>query len=483
MTLSLVLAAAVALPWTLATTTDLEFIPEGAPIEHWISEGVSKPYKLYSQTYYSKGFPMKPGQMLFTNPSSTIIPMPGYRVRDYLITGVVGDIAKDASDGRGKVGAPLSEVYDHHWIVEDRSHRNLLCPYGPNYVFGIGAESRNTPMIIPKGYGYHVKSFDEWGANIHLLRTDAGKYLEGSTPHSAVQHCNECFYGPNKGAGCTPEKNGTFQCCGNNCYDGSCSCPTTPAAKDVPANTYYLRYTVNYTYDTDSLERVETGVFTTPNCRAFYEVYQDNDQPESLSSTTFTFPVDAELLLGIGHQHVGGRNVSLFHNDEFLCASYPKYGTEEGAVGNEKGYLVEMSTCYSANNHQGKGHVFKAGDTLRLDSWYWVGTHDEKIAPNPGGTHLNVMGYMYTIYKTLNDAWPHPSFGATPTASCQRALQTNCGSFIGFTNTCIECLKEKKEKLANAGCTVEEAETACNFMGSAGGMMDGQKRHMRPVLV
>merc|ERR1719487_2234120 len=224
--------------------------------------------------------------MLFTDMAKTLVPMPGYRIRDYAITGVLGDIAKDAPVG-GKIAAPLSEVYDHHWIVQDRSHRNRLCPYGPNYVFGIGAESRNTPVRFPQGSGYFVKAGDLWGANIHLLRTDAGKYLQGDTPHSAVQQCNECFYAPNKGAGCTPEKNGTFQCCGENCYDGSCSCPTTAAAKRVPPTTYYLRYEVNYTYDIDSVTSVNTGVFTSPSCATFYKVLRNDAQPESLSTTTF----------------------------------------------------------------------------------------------------------------------------------------------------------------------------------------------------
>jgi hypothetical protein len=462
----------------------LEFVAYGATAEHWVTEGVREPYKVYSQVYYSTGFSLKPGQMLFTDPGNTPVPMPGDGRKDYAILGVLGDIAKDApGNGKQRIAAPLSEVYDHHWIVMDNSHRNLLCPYGPNYVFGIGAESRDTPVHFPKGHGYFVKAGDQWGANIHLLRTDAGKYLKGDTPHSAVQQCNECFYAPSKGAGCSPQKNGTFQCCGENCYDGSCSCPTTPAAKTVPATTYYLRYEVNYTYDLDALTSVDTGVYTTPSCKTFYEVYQNDEQPETVSSTTFKVPVDAELMLAIGHQHVGARNISLFHNEKFLCSSQPQYGTEEGVAGNEKGYLVHMSTCYDADQNQGQGYVLRAGDTLRLDSWYWVGSDDPVLAPNPGGTHLNVMGYLYTVYKTLNQSWPHPPTGPAPTAGCKQALQKYCGSFIGFTNQCIACLKENEKPLRDAGCSVDEAWGVCSFMGPAGNMMDGQKRRIEPIAV
>jgi len=308
-------------------------------------------------------------------------------------------------------------------------------------------------------------------------------YLEGDTPHAAVQACNECFYAPGKGAGCSPEKNGTFQCCGENCYDGSCSCPTTPAAKNIPATMYYLRYEVNFTYDLDAVSFVETGVFTTPSCATFYEVYRNDAQPESLSTTTFKIPVDAELLLAIGHQHVGARNISLFHNDQLLCTSYPSYGSQEGVAGNEKGYLVEMSSCYSADDHGGVGHFVKAGDTLRLDSWYWVGVDDPAIAPNPGGTHLNVMAYMYTVYKTKDRSWPNPPSGPVPTASCEAALKRACGQLLGFTDQCLACARENKAMLGKAGCTVETAETACSHMGEAGGMRDGQRHMGRPAVL
>jgi len=312
-----------------------DFQPVGAPKEFRVTEGMAKPYTMVSQTYHSQAFSMKPGQMLFTNTLKTPIPVPG-NGRACAILGMLGDIAKDGPGG-SLVPAPLSEVYDHHYIMQESSHKNLLCQGGPNYMFGIGSESRDSPQIFPKGHGYMVKNDAQWGANIHLLRTDAGKYLKGDDPHAAIQQCNECWYAPGKGAGCTPELNGTFQCCGERCYDKSCFCPTKPLAKLAKANNYYLRYQVNYTYDVDSIESIGVGVYTTPNCQTFYSVIQNDEQPETVASTTFTVPATAELMLLIGHQHVGGRNISLYHNDKFLCASHARYGTEEGVPGNEKG--------------------------------------------------------------------------------------------------------------------------------------------------
>merc|ERR1712032_952125 len=80
-----------------------------------------------------------------SNSQKTPIPMPNGK---FAIVGIIGDIAKEDGKG-GYASASLSEVYDHHWVVEDFRHRNFLCPYGPNYVFGIGSESRKTPVNFP----------------------------------------------------------------------------------------------------------------------------------------------------------------------------------------------------------------------------------------------------------------------------------------------------------------------------------------------
>merc|ERR1712216_633902 len=117
----------------------------------------------------SKAIPLAPGQMVYTQPQKTPITMPTGK---YALTSFRGEIV----DSENK-SVPLSEVYDHHWIVMDRYHRNKLC--GPDYVFGIGAESRNTPVHFPEGYGYIIEDNDVWGGNLHLLHT---KDLQGENP-------------------------------------------------------------------------------------------------------------------------------------------------------------------------------------------------------------------------------------------------------------------------------------------------------------
>ena len=95
-----------------------------------------------------------------------------------------------------------------------------------------------------------------------------------------------------------------------------------------------------------------------------------------------------------GHQHTGALN-TIYKNDEFVCASKPRYGTKDGVVGNERGYLVQMSHCID----EASGPlVLKKGDKVRLESYYYVGSHDPRLAYSDG-THLNVMAYMYIGYE------------------------------------------------------------------------------------
>mmetsp|Transcript_23417 Transcript_23417/g.92815 ORF Transcript_23417/g.92815 Transcript_23417/m.92815 type:complete len:292 (-) Transcript_23417:337-1212(-) len=291
----------------------------------------------------------------------------------------------------------------------------MLCRDGPTYAFGIGAESRNTPVAFPPGFGFKV--LDPalfWGGNIHLLRTE---YLDGDDAARAAKECAECWYAPGKG--CGPWQNGTFSCCGDSdvaravygknftggpfgLIDRYARCPTRPDAPLDDSKTYRLKYTINYTEDVDAVEEAHVGVWTTPDCNTYYNAERDNDAPEHLSSTEFTVPRDAEILVAIGHQHIGSLNISLFVNGDFVCASLPTYGSTPGKAGDELGYLVAMSPCFEKDQDPRRPSlVLKANDTVRLDSWYWVGDEDARIAPTPGGAHLNVMGYIYAVYRLL----------------------------------------------------------------------------------
>lgn len=163
-------------------------------------------------------------------------------------------------------------MYDHHWIAVSSNHRNQLCKNTDiEYVFGIGAESRHSPVSFSPGFGYHVANGTYWGANIHLLRTEG---LAGDNPYRAAKECNECYYSPGKGEGCTPAYNGTFRCCGefHNVTAAKSSCavgPNPPAARD-----YQLRYTFNYTRAVGRVRPVYVGTLAAPNCAVFYAAAQ-----------------------------------------------------------------------------------------------------------------------------------------------------------------------------------------------------------------
>jgi len=361
---------------------------------------------------------MAPGEMVFTKPETTPVTMP--QGGEYYITGFEGEIV----DGETLQSTPLTEIYDHHWILLNNVHKNRLCK-GIEYVFGVGAESRNTPFDLPAGYGYPVAEGTEWGANIHLLRTEG---LEGEDPYLAVKHCNECFYAPGKGDACNRQSNGTFQCCGDSCATGktgkqSCKCPT---AKGVSTERkgYKLKYTLNYTTGCD-LEPVDIGVLAAPDCAAFYHVQRNNAEPVTVASAELSIDGVYDVVAATGHQHVGAVNLSVSVNGRLVCASYPTYGNQKGVAGDELGYLTHMSQCIgTAADAYTEGPLqLSKGDKLRVDGYYFVGDNDERIAPYKGGTHLNVMSYLYTAFAARGSK-------RTAVIAAPRAKQANSSAGV-----------------------------------------------------
>jgi len=58
-------------------------------------------------------------------------------------------------------------------------------------------------------------------------------------------------------------------------------------------------------------------------------------------------------MFGVGHQHSGALNLSVYLNDQYVCSSYPRYGTTVGKAGDEKGHLVEMTLCLEFDGTSG----------------------------------------------------------------------------------------------------------------------------------
>ena len=58
-------------------------------------------------------------------------------------------------------------------------------------------------------------------------------------------------------------------------------------------------------------------------------------------------------MFGVGHQHSGALNLSVYLNDQYVCSSYPRFGTTVGKAGDEKGHLVEMTLCLEFDGTSG----------------------------------------------------------------------------------------------------------------------------------
>eukprot|EP01052_Picozoa_sp_SAG31_P017276 SAG31_NODE_1175_length_9536_cov_20.263113_1_plen_399_part_10 len=124
-------------------------------------------YTVVEQSVYSSPMYLRNGEVVWTDIHSTIIPMPAGG--DYAILSMSGEVV-DCNN----ISVPLTTVYNHHWVMRptNRDFNDRACPDETfSYVFGVGAESRDTVTSFPRGTGYIVREGTEWGANIHLLHT------------------------------------------------------------------------------------------------------------------------------------------------------------------------------------------------------------------------------------------------------------------------------------------------------------------------
>eukprot|EP00041_Stephanoeca_diplocostata_P042109 m.10234 g.10234 ORF g.10234 m.10234 type:complete len:656 (+) comp7283_c0_seq1:177-2144(+) len=360
-------------------------------------------YTVHKTTFFSTPLPLAPGDVVWTFPDLTPIPMPKGK---YAVLGQANSEIVDCENN----SIPLSHVYNHHWIFNPSSgHTNFACPEaGLDFVFGVGAESRNTPWPFPRDHGYIVEDGIEWSANIHLLNTIG---LAGGA--GAAKECIECWYAPQKQ--CGNDDNGTFACCYS---DSRCSTAKPPTKDDIVV--YYLTYTIEYTYDLEKIVPIDVAIFMTPDCSVDYSVIPPSEPnaaaqgypsdgppgPEHLARDTWTIPHDGEIVFAVAHYHTGAINLSVYVNDEFMCASLPEYGTTPDKPGDELGYLTGISPCVAEGATppfpapaMNKAMQLKRGDVLRLDGWYWIGDSDKRIAPTPGGPHLIVMQYLIAAFR------------------------------------------------------------------------------------
>ena len=307
----------------------------------------------------------------------------------------VAEVVKVDANG-DIVPALLSEAYLHHHVVTARmTDSSSSSPMKPapkisrTIGFGSGTESRLTPHNFSHPYAFVTEEGqDTWEANVHIINT-------GSLSESQAHRCLECP--------CTSQQfdfdagtinNQTFKADGCNgqllleansrcsleTYHGGLWCcehndlclEASELPLEMPSTTFSLRYTVQYSDvrpDVRPLyiagccdasgDLAEAGAieYDVPECDA-------KADPGCVHSLATRQPLGGynsiyggkaaydpeqlvDIVFAVGHQHRGGMGIHLFDDatGESLCESHPRYGTEEGVVGNEKGYIIEMTTC------------------------------------------------------------------------------------------------------------------------------------------
>jgi hypothetical protein len=330
----------------------------------------------HEATFYSSLRSLKPGEVVFTNPDTTRMPLPD---GDICITSVTADVVDESHRP-----VPLDEVYLHHWILLDKEHPNDgVCPGYLKYIFGVGSETRTTPYDFRpyngKIYGWFTNQKKQhWTANIHVLRT-----VDVDPEQGGLKGCIEC-HGPNKWC---PHEEGGFDCCPDKSF-----CPTVD--RKTPAKQYYFRYKVQYIEQ--SAPNVEQGAnyildVSHPKCNIEYNI-PTNPTGIHFQTVSATLPHDTMFMQMWGHIHIGGYNATLYHGSDTsakpICTTEPIYGTKESEVGNEKGYVVAMSKCKFE-----KPYIIKKGEPLTLETVYNVGPHDERTWNT--GYHDGAMGLWF----------------------------------------------------------------------------------------
>eukprot|EP00039_Didymoeca_costata_P018216 m.332619 g.332619 ORF g.332619 m.332619 type:complete len:416 (-) comp16971_c0_seq1:112-1359(-) len=327
-------------------------------------------------TLYSSVYNMKPGDIIFTDPARTLLPVPD---GTYYLTYMRGDMVNTDFEP-----VPLDEVYLHHWVVLDPKKKNdgLCSSHYLRGPAGIGSESRETPFVYPtyngNQYGWLVEGDGaKWSANLHIIRTvdlDETKYTR--------QHCIEC-HGPNKW--CNIE--GGFSCCPN-----GARCPAT---SDTPKG-YHFRYTVRYVEPSDTTRDAALFTLDTSGCQVEYNIKKPKDGSDIVTTIrSDSMPFDMKILSMWSHTHIGANHMKVYHgtksSDPLICTSKPTYGTIKGTVGHEAGYITSISRC----DFTSKPIILKKGDHLTHEAEYTTTDNDPRTFA--AGAHDGVMALVVVI--------------------------------------------------------------------------------------
>ena len=174
-------------------------------------------------------------------------------------------------------------------------------------------------------------------------------------------------------------------------------------------------YTVTYKDIDSSTIPLHIWVLDASNCLVEYNVEEDAQNKVVTTDYSWKMPGKGEVVWAVGHQHVGGINITLSasttskssalrqQQETEVCRSVPTYGTGGAAdAGNESGYVTAMSTC-SFDDPKTRPALEK-GDTISVHSVYNVDPQDPRSFDKGG--HGGVMSLFYVA--TAGEAGSDP---------------------------------------------------------------------------
>ncbi|XP_045797100.1 uncharacterized protein LOC123891305 [Trifolium pratense] len=279
----------------------------------------------------------------------------------------------------------------------------------PHY-WGFGSESRGTSTKIPDPFAVELGNpanipegwEEKWLFNIMVIETRGTKNRKSCTECRCDQfNLPQNFYNVSTeihGKPLSPEYKGGIFCCKDNFQ-----CKLIKGF-EAPRRKLALRYKVMWVdwdqhqiplrfYILDSTDRIRTnGSETIHDCLAEYTILENNSGDRfHVQKSSIPMKKGGYLIYGTAHMHTGVVNATLYGQDgRTLCTSTPRYGTGK-EVGNEEGYLVEMSICYPT-----PGSIkINDGETVTVESRY---------------KNEFITGAMGHIYIYLADQLPYETY-------------------------------------------------------------------------
>lgn len=363
---------------------------------------------------------------------------------------------------------PLNEVYVHHFLSA--------------LIGGNGAElaGREEPYLqvcsSMSGCGVNAKISSGTASpqtTFHLINTigvDTGDW------ENSVLPCIECRCRFN-------DNTGGISCCRD------CDTSAEPVAQK-----YFLKYSMVYKEMTDDTNPVFNLGFDVANALGRYIEYDvpaadpdgGENQTHLIEITTtvgsasannnlgwdaFDLSQDSvEVLRCTAHQHIGGIGMAMYLADtgEKICEVIPKYGTEEGVVGNEKPYLVAMP-----DHDLEEPRILFKNDRVRITSLYRKDTMrhtgvmalfqlhvrassvntPQILTPPPGAEEVfecdvgTLVAHLMNLARNLNDVCPA---GSCP-LGCEEAIMyiRNCDA-MNYTNPLLT-MQQIEAQMAQRG--------------------------------